>query len=263
MLDEDIVTVKINERCSVHMIGGSIVGTREYQQDAYYMTTTAAGTLAVICDGMGGTEHGELASCTAVEILVSDFEKLESIPEPSAFLYEEVTKINDAVYEMRDEDGERIDCGSTLVAVLTVQNAAYWVSIGDSRIFIIRDKQMIPVNRLHNYGLRLDEQLRSEAISCEEYMEEAKNAEALISYIGMDALELIDRNEQPFGMQYQDKFLLCSDGLYKVLSEESILETISSNFMDIRSATLELIDKVQTSGKKSIDNTTVVLLSYE
>ena len=51
--EEDIVTVKISEQCSVKMVGLSIVGTREYQQDAYYMSSTNVGTLAIICDGIG------------------------------------------------------------------------------------------------------------------------------------------------------------------------------------------------------------------
>lgn len=261
--EEDIVTVKISEQCSVKMVGLSIVGTREYQQDAYYMSSTNVGTLAIICDGMGGTEHGEIASLKAIETLVTDFESLTSISNPSDFLLREILKINDEVFALKDDEGKQIDCGSTLIAVLTVGNAAYWISVGDSRIFVLRDGNMIPVNRLHNYRMKLDEQLEKRLISKEDYLEEEKQAEALISYIGMDELELIDRNTEPFGMRYQDKFLLCSDGLYKVLNQEQIQKIVNDNSMNIGDAVLSLIKCVKNSCKKNIDNTTVVLMSYE
>lgn len=262
-MEDDVVTVKIDQHCDVRMAGISIIGTRGYQQDTYYMTSNRFGSLAVICDGMGGMEHGELASRKAVELLVSDFEELTQLDDPSEFLYCEAVKMDEQVAMLTDEDGNVMDAGTTLVAVLVVENAAYWISVGDSRIYIIRNDEIFPVTRLHNYRFRLNEKLERQEITMEEYEEEEKQAEALISYIGMNGLELVDRNMLPFGMQCFDRILLCSDGLYKVLSEEEIMEVVHENHMDLRKIPSELMKCVENSGRKQLDNTTVILMSYE
>lgn len=247
----------------VHMVGRSIVGTRQYQQDAFYTCFNGNDCLAVICDGMGGAEHGELASQCAVETLARDFDQLSPEEDPYVFLRNEAVKMDQAVAMLKDEQGKRLDSGTTIVAVIVRNNKVWWLSVGDSRIYVVRQTQFSAVNEEHNYKYRLDRQLKNGEISKEEYQVELQQAEALISYIGMGGIELIDQNAVPFEMKHLDRFLLCSDGLIKALGEEKLKEIILKHPMDIEDALEELIRSVENCNKKYIDNTTVVLLGYE
>lgn len=247
----------------VRVVGKSIVGTRDYQQDAFYSCFNGETCLAVVCDGMGGAEHGEMASKCAIEMLAKDYDAVTDMEDPYQFLRMEALKMDKAVYELEDEKGRRMDSGTTIVAVIARNNKIWWLSVGDSRIYVIRKNQFSPVNKEHNYRYRLDRQLADHEITREEYQAEAVQAEALISYLGMNGLELIDQNSKPFEMQHMDRFLLCSDGLIKALGEEKVREILMKHPMDIEESVGELIDHVEKCGKKHIDNTTVVLLSYE
>lgn len=247
----------------VHIVGKSIIGTRDYQQDAYYMCFNGDTCLAVVCDGMGGAEHGEMASQCAIEMLAKDYDAVTSIEDPYRFLREEALRMDKAVYELKDEKGIRMDSGTTVVAVIARNSKIWWLSVGDSRIYVVRKNQFSPVNKEHNYRYRLEQQLEEHEITREEYQAEAVQAEALISYIGMNGLELIDQNSRPFEMQHMDRFLLCSDGLIKALGEEKVKEILMRHPLDVNESVKELIDHVEKCGKKHIDNTTVVLLSYE
>ena len=257
------VTLNAATNACVHIVGKSIIGTRDYQQDAFYTCFNGETCMAVVCDGMGGAEHGEMASRCAIEMLAKDYDAMTGTEDPYHFLRNEALRMDKAVYELKDETGRRMDSGTTVVAVIVRNSKIWWLSVGDSRIYVVRKNQFSPVNKEHNYRYRLDQRLEEHVISREEYQAQAIQAEALISYIGMNGLELIDQNSRPFEMQHMDRFLLCSDGLIKALGEEKVKEILMKHPLDINASVEELIDYVEKCGKKHIDNTTVVLLSYE
>lgn len=259
---DDITTVKIERELRLLMAGASVVGTREYQQDTYYMMDGARGSLAVICDGMGGMEHGELASRKAVEKLAGDFEHWtgEDIP---LFLKKEAEQMDRLVAELKDENGNELDAGTTVVCVIVSDGLLYWMSVGDSRIYVLRGEEMYCVTRDHNYGLRLAEQRKSGKISEEEFEREKGQAEALISYLGMDGLELLDVSRTPLCLEYGDRILLCSDGLYKCLSEEFLKEKLLYQREDIQTTVEKLMQDVLEADRRNKDNTTAVLLACE
>lgn len=263
MKKRSTITLNAGMNACVHMVGKSIIGTRDYQQDAFYTCFNGETCLAVVCDGIGGAEHGEIASQYAIETLVKDYGAMTSMEDPYQFLREEIIKIDRGVYGLKDEKGRHLDSGTTIVAVIVHNNKIWWISVGDSKIYVIRRNQFSSVNKEHNYRYRLDQQLKEHEITREEYQKKAGQAEALISYIGMNGLELIDQNSRPFEMQHMDRFLLCSDGLVKALGEEKVKESLMRHPMDIEGVAEDLIDHVENCGKKNIDNTTVVLLSYE
>ena len=102
---DEIITITIEERENpeLTLTGMSIMGTREYQQDTYYMAPLQAGCLAVICDGMGGLEHGEDASRVAVEKLAGDFECWEGNEPVSTFLQREAYLMDQAVLDIAEQ----------------------------------------------------------------------------------------------------------------------------------------------------------------
>lgn len=266
----DIVTIRYEEfpdewntgALSIHVGTSSIIGTRKTQQDALFEKVDGDRTLAIVCDGMGGMNGGELASETAVRILAEDTLSRKDIPNIPLFFKEEAIKLDAAVCALTGEDGKPLNGGTTIVAVMVEKNNLYWLSVGDSKIYIIRNQEIVPVNREHNYRLRLNEEFKQGLITGEEYKEKEKQAEALISYLGIGNLSLMDVNQIPFKLEEGDIIILCSDGLYKRLSDMEICQYIYYEEPDMQRAANRLTDIVKKRTNKVQDNTSVILLQY-
>ena len=87
-------------------------------------------------------------------------------------------------------------------------------------------------------------------------------AEALISYLGMGNISLTDSNTEPFYLEENDLILLCSDGLYKRLSNEQILDIVLDNQNSMQVIAERLNKVVMQLTQRNQDNTSVILLRY-
>lgn len=243
----------------------SIIGTRGYQQDYAYFYTDSDEVLAIVCDGMGGLEGGERASRTAVEQMVREFHSVQKLDNAAMFFKQTAQHMDQAVCALKGEDGKPLHAGTTLVAVYCKGSQMYWVSVGDSRIYLLRDNEIMTINREHNYRLQLKMQLDAGLIDWEFYQKEEKTpkAEALISFIGMDGVKYIDVNMNPIELQRGDIIMLCSDGIYKSLSDSQVCAMIRDNDLDMNIAADRTTAMALRYGVRGQDNTTVILLSYQ
>ena len=259
------ITIQLHKKTiksHVNMAMSSIVGTRQYQQDSMYGEILSGNeAFAIVCDGMGGLNGGEIASQTAIIALLDQYAKRSRKQNIPLFFNQAAKKADETVASLKDEDGKLLSAGTTIVAAIVRDGQLYWLSVGDSKISFIRDQKMVALNREHNYRLQLDSMRENGEISEEKYEKEMEHGEALISYLGIGNLQLMDINIQPFSLQGKDKILLCSDGLYKCLSEQEIMQTVIQED-DIEKAVAELIRQVETSGVRHIDNTSIVMMSY-
>lgn len=260
----NIVEDRIENNPWYEIGASSILGTRDYQQDYAYFYTDKRDVLAVVCDGMGGLEGGERASRTAVEQLAGDYRKAGDIRNVPEFLTQEARRMNQAVRGLKDKKGHSLHAGSTLVAALFKENQMYWVSVGDSRIYLIRGNKIHSINREHNYRLSLKSQLENGSITREFYEKEEKTpqADALISYIGIEQLRLIDVNASPLLLQPGDMVMLCSDGIYKSLNDTQVWAMARDNDLDMYIASDRTTAMALRYGARGQDNTTVILLKY-
>ncbi len=243
----------------------SIIGTRSYQQDYAYIYTGTDAALGVVCDGMGGLEGGERASRTAVEQMVKDF---HSLPGHSGYMPDffkrTAQRMDQAVCALKSRDGKPLKAGTTLVAVYCKGNQMYWVSVGDSKIYMIRGNEIVSVNREHNYRLALQMQLEAGMIDQAFYMKEEKTpqAEALISFIGMDNVKYIDVNSNPIELKPDDIIMVCSDGIYKSLNESQVCAMVRDNDLDMNIAADRVTAMALRYGVRGQDNTTAILMRY-
>lgn len=255
-------TVAMNNTAEFAMY--QILGTRKNQQDSMDVCQKEDSILAVVCDGMGGLQGGEIASSMTVKTIVEDYMADES-EDITSFLLNEVIKIDRIVSKLMDNEGSRLNAGTTLAAVIIREQKLYYVSVGDSRIYLLRGSEMALLTEDQNYGMTLKKSLREGKIDEEKYRQEEKYADALISYIGMDGLKVIGCNsDSPLTLLPGDKILLCSDGLYKSVPEEKIKgELINCNTENVKVCLEEMIDSSYEYTKKQNrkqDNTTAVLL---
>lgn len=240
----------------------SILGTRSYQQDFAYLYTGSREVLSIVCDGMGGLEGGERASQTAALMMAREFQEAGPAVNIPEFFAGEARRMNEAVLALTNEKGQRMRAGTTLVAVYCRETQMYWVSVGDSKIYLIRGETIRSVNREHNHRLTLKTQLEKGVIDKAFYDREEKKpqAEALISFIGIEELKLVDGNQQPIALQKDDIVMLCSDGVYKSMNEGQICAMVRDNDLDMQIAADRLNDMAMRYGVRGQDNTTVILM---
>lgn len=241
------------------------IGMREEQQDAFGISdifnseeVSTKGIFAVLADGMGGLDNGAECSRMVVSLMLDAFAKGELQQEMPDALANMVEHVNRSIYIQFNDGNEESMTGSTVIATLLNENMLYWISVGDSRIYLFRNNRLTQLNREHNYGTLLDENARLGIISTEEAMENPNRA-ALTSFIGIPALVEVDRNTEPLQLQAGDKILMCSDGLFSALSDEEIAGLLQKK---PREAAQELVDRVMQRNRKYQDNVTVIVLGY-
>jgi hypothetical protein len=244
----------------------SIIGDRDYQQDYLYFSQNDKSTLATVCDGMGGLDGGEKASYTAANMLGDAFENSKPDIDYVNFFKETAYKMNENVKMLVDSEGKPIHAGSTVVSVIIKSDLLYMMSIGDSHIYILRDNKLVQLNKEHNYYEQLMSQLRAGEVT-KEFVEKEKattRVDALTSFIGVQNLYLIDLLTNPIKLEKGDIIILCSDGLYKNLSDEQIQAITEDNDISMQLTADRLIERsraLKKEGKQ--DNTSVLVLKYK
>lgn len=242
------------------IVCSSGIGARESQQDTAFSYVDDKQVFAVVCDGMGGASGGALASQTAVEAMMKHFNR--SLETEGAFVdgwSRVLEQVDDDIYSLKDETGARLGAGTTLAAVYMTENQLRWLSVGDSHIYVARGNEFVQVTIDHNYYLSLNQQRNRGTISESKYQEESQKGEALISFVGMGGLLLIDENEEGFALAPGDKVLICSDGVYRTIGDKYLQEIICSHSSVGEAGRLctELIERLQNPYQ---DNYTLILI---
>lgn len=254
---DNIVVDRVANPYSYSVEARSDIGSREQQQDQAYLHIGKERLFAVVCDGMGGALDGGIASKVAVSIiqrLYADHYTEEA--DESAFLYRAMVEADRAVSaKMTHGIG-----GTTLVSAVISKNQMHWVSVGDSRLYIIRAGKILQATRDHNYRLRLDEMLRGGDIGPDEYEKEMERGDALISYIGKGNITLYDLTQSAFTLQQGDTILITTDGLTSAVSKDTLLGILSSKNSTVMKAN-SLIQYVRDKGTEHPqDNATFIII---
>ena len=148
-------------------------GTRERQEDSFAFANALdvteilrRGLLAVVADGMGGLKDGREVSQACVAQVLSAFSDLDPEEDLAGQLRTWVDRANDALYDRFQGEG-----GTTLVACLFLREQLWWLSVGDSYLYLLREGGLCRLNRDHNHleRLRLEAVRESDAILREEF----------------------------------------------------------------------------------------------
>ncbi len=237
-------------------------GRRSSQQDSFGLSDVVnreevkeKGLLAVVADGMGGLEDGDRMSSMVVVSMLEGFDKNSGMNDPSSLLLKLLDDANDAVND--DLGPEKTgQCGSTVVSVIIRDRMLYYLSVGDSHIYLYRKGVLKQINRDHNYAAQLDEMARNGEISLDEAALDPQRA-ALTSFIGMGDIELVDRNEQPIPLEAGDRILLMSDGVYGTIHDEGIALAMEEPLIK---ACYRINEMIYDEDKPNQDNFTCVIL---
>ncbi len=263
--NDPIATIRLDSNpCEIKLGISSVIGSRPCQQDAAradeYMYLENNLYLAAMCDGMGGMNGGERASRLCVQTMFEAFYCVNVKGRVPSFFKFMVDNLDKMIHNLKDDDGNPLRAGTTLTSVIIEGKNLYWVSVGDSRIYLKRGSEMMSITVDHNYRLLLEEQVKKGIIT-KEQADSDPEKEALISFIGKGGIDYIDINPNPLELINGDCILLCSDGLYRTVSTNEMIAIIDS-CEDMQEAAEKLTAAATSKGKRNQDNTTAVLLKY-
>lgn len=216
---------------------------REHNEDSFLVKSP----LFVVADGMGGHEAGEVASKLAVDTM-SEYGPKSTNPEAIAA---SVIKANEAVLRGAKDGTGKPGMGTTLTAAFIYDDEVTVAQVGDSRAYLLHDKQLQRITRDHSLVADLIEQGRLTEAEARFHPQRSVITRALGSDPGM----------QPDVYQLQveqgDVLLLCSDGLSSMVSDDVIESILIENPVPA-AACDALVDEAIAAG--GLDNVTVIVV---
>lgn len=238
---------------------------RDHNEDNYLVDKKLR--LFVVCDGMGGHAAGEVASATAVRTLHEEVKRSEEMLADYAagkkgaskvskrdiinMLDFAVNRASRKIHEEANIDASKRGMGTTLVSILFVGTQAFVTNVGDSRLYLLRDRVVEQVTEDHNVH---NELLKRKKMTAEEITRLApKNA--ITRAVGV--YEHCEPDTLVLDVLAGDRFLLCSDGLHEYFEDAAELGRILSH-PDANAAAKEFIDTANARGGK--DNITALIL---
>ena len=189
---------------------------RENNEDSYSYwepeddaSFAALGRLAIVADGMGGHEGGQIASRIAVD-LVTETYAASAEPDPQKRLLSAFDNAHRRIQQQARENPALSAMGTTCTAFALVDARLYFVHVGDSRLYLLREGKLRVLTRDHTLIARLLERGLVRLKDVDEHPQK----HVLTSALGVaDDIE-IDFPPEPVPIQSDDVLLICTDGLW-------------------------------------------------
>lgn len=231
---------------------------RSHNEDAVYLNSTLG--LAILADGMGGHNAGEVASGMVTTLLGSELGKAFSRQGPHLLdseraqhmLKTEIARANHAVYQAAQSQPQYAGMGTTLVMALFYDNAMTVAHIGDSRLYRLRGEEFLQITRDHSL---LQEQIDSGMLTPEQ-ARHSKNKNLVTRAVGVDPS--IEPEIRDYATLAGDIYLLCSDGLNDMVEDEEIGMTVQMLAANLELAATQLVQMANDNGGR--DNVSVILV---
>jgi serine/threonine protein phosphatase PrpC len=230
------------------------IGNRKRQEDSFATLVDEDQVLAVIADGMGGLNSGKKASELVTNNFMEQFCRTYDINSINQFLVNSLHNSNNKLLQRATT--EKI--GTTLIATVIEDNLLYWVAVGDSHLYLYRNKQLQQLNTDHIFANKLQQSYKDGEISRYKMLNHPQK-DRLTSYLGLENLSLLDYSSDPVELKKNDRIVLCTDGVYDNLSGVEFSQIMSQN-KELQKIANDIINKVLSKDKPNQDNATVVLL---
>lgn len=260
----------------ISAVGADIGNLRENNEDNFYyngiiLSESDSGEVIVhsdirndklqfyaICDGMGGEEQGEVASNIAVSTLKKYQQMMNEIKYHDFDKYIDMylAETNTRICEVRHENNNcRI--GTTIALIFIENETLHITNVGDSRIYQLKRNRLLQISEDHTSAMRA---YKMGSIKKEE-IKTHPHRNKLTQYLGLFPEEM---TIQPFNLKLKaknkDRFLICSDGLTDMVSEDDICKIIRKSSSP-EEAVRHLVEKAKAGGGR--DNITAMVLTVE
>ena len=235
---------------------------RSHNEDS--IATDAQIGLAVLADGMGGYNAGEVASGIAVAMMTTEMKQALEQQDPHirdsasgeplavALVKENSAKANAAIFQTAKSQPQYAGMGTTLVVALFYDNQMTVGHIGDSRLYRLRQDQFEQITRDHSL---LQEQIDSGMIS-KEQARFSQNKNLVTRAVGIDPE--VETEVHTYDVMPGDIYLLCSDGLSDMVVDDDIQATLETLQANLPLAAKQLVQLANDNGGR--DNVSVILV---
>lgn len=234
------------------------LGHRQNQEDAADCSPiedyALRGLLCVVSDGMGGMARGEEYSQGAVRAITTAFDTLSPDLPPRQVLLSCYAAARKAAVALRAPSGDT-DGGATLVMVYIREGYCTTLSVGDSRICLLRGGGLIELTREQTLGAMLDERAALGVIS-QEIATGNMHRAALLNHINAERLQLSDMSSAPFVLMPSDRLILMSDGVFGTLTDEELTQILCQH----QNAADAIVNAVEQKNRPHQDNCTVAVV---
>ncbi|MCG6975415.1 MAG: Stp1/IreP family PP2C-type Ser/Thr phosphatase [Acidiferrobacterales bacterium] len=211
--------------------------------------------IAILADGMGGHQAGEVASSMAVEMIkqfYSDSNTRNKGDSVEDHLREAIDLANTAVFELSQERPECAGMGTTIVVSHFVDGKIITAHVGDSRLYRLRDSGFEQITKDHS----VVQELVTRGFMSQEEANSSMNKNLVTRALGIEASVEADLVQDEY--KAGDVYLLCSDGLSDVVDSDTIQQTLTEHLENLDEASQKLVDVANQAGGP--DNVSVVLV---
>jgi serine/threonine protein phosphatase PrpC len=243
------------------------LGARKAQEDCILVDSPENEPLAVfiLCDGMGGHGAGDKASALVAGRFYSEMRmqrgaiQARELDVPTA-LKKALHEANMVLRHYKHDHPETKDMGSTLVAAAIFQGGLYWVSVGDSLLYLYRGQKLMRLNEDHSMASQIDAMI-AKGMMTEEEGRRHPSRNVLRSAVAGAEIKSTDCPEAPLALEKGDMILIASDGI-ETLSPEEIGAGLSlSTVLKLSDIAGDLIEDTIQKGKPNQDNIALVIAS--
>jgi serine/threonine protein phosphatase PrpC len=227
-------------------------GGRLKNEDRMGYCYTRESGLFVLADGMGGHPEGEVAAQMALQTIAALYQR-EARPvlkDVKAFLSSAVMSAHQQIMRYAGNKGMLDTPRTTVVAAVLQGTSATWIHCGDSRLYVVREGELLVRTRDHSHAERPRPVPGPESF----------NRNLLLTCLGSPTTPMFDISE-PFPLQQGDRIMLCSDGLWGVMDEMQITRILGTR--PVADAAPELVEMALRRGGANGDNVTMIALEWE
>ena len=230
-------------------------GGREKNEDRHGYCYTKNSGLFMLADGMGGHPDGEVAAQIALQTVTALYQKeaTPSVKDVAAFFNLAILSAHRQILRYAAEKGLLDTPRTTFVAALVQDGAISWVHCGDSRLYFVREGELLARTRDHSY------------------LEQAGNDKAKIAALGMNRNVLFTCLGSPVRPMFDvtgpvalkegDRLMICSDGLWSMVDDAEIVYELAHKRLN--DATPDLVETALRKGGAHSDNVTVIAVEWE
>jgi len=233
-------------------------GSRRINQDRIAFAERDNAVLMVLADGLGGHARGELASELLTQTIIQQFTSIRQplIEQPSAFLALSILHAHKMIKAMGEAHKPPINPRTTCVVCLVQNGYAYWAHVGDSRLYLFRKGELVE----RTQDDTMIERMRQEGVLTEEEMLTHPDKSRLLKCVGGPKEPSVSLGQESL-LNPGDVILLCTDGLWEALPQETIIGYLSRG--DLGDAVVDLLLAAETKRGGSSDNISAIALRWD
>lgn len=229
----------------------SLLGDRACNQDRCLFLDNGSSVLLGIADGLGGHPRGEVAAQLFIDACEAMFRRSERpLVDPERFMLQCIGKAHQSILRFGSRQQPPIAPRTTAVLAIVQNGVAHWAHVGDSRLYLIRDRQAICQTRDHS-------QLQFVRQSADQAPRARANLTRCLGGLWQPPTTTCG---SPTGIEPGDTLLLCTDGLWGQIASKTLVSTLGEHHEPLEKRLTELAQ--QASGMTNSDNISAVAVQW-